>query len=309
MPDTLAAADVARRTVEIIGVGSGIGALLPGCGQGPAILRHSGLEGGLRAERRETVWQDTALPEFDGEDHDPVLGAVAAVCHEIAHRVEAAHGRRSELVVLGGDHSCAIGTWSGTARHLRGEGPLGLIWIDAHMDSHTPETSPSGTWHGMPLSCLLGHGEPRLTAIAGNRPAVLPQHVCLIGIRSYEWQEQDFLNQLGVRIFYMGEVEDRGVEDVLTEAIGIAGAGTAGIGLSIDLDAIDPADAPGVGSPEDGGIRAGALVRALDRASRTIEFTGVEIAEYNPDLDRGGVTADVVSDLLAATRTAQGRHG
>lgn len=309
MPDALAAADVARRTVEIIGVGSGIGALLPGCGEGPVMLRHSGLEGWLRAEGRDTLWHDTALPELDGEDHDPVLGAVAGICHELAHKVEATHGRRSELVVLGGDHSCAIGTWSGTARHLRGDGPLGLIWIDAHMDSHTPETSPSGTWHGMPLACLLGHGESRLTAIAGDRPAVLPHHVCLIGVRSYEWREQDLLNELGVRIFYIGEVEDRGIDDVLAEAVGIAGAGTAGIGLSVDLDAIDPADAPGVGSPEEGGITAGALVRALSRASQTTTFAGVEIAEYNPKLDRGGVTADVVCDLLAATRTVQGHHG
>ncbi len=309
MPDTLAIASLARRTVEIIGVGSGVGARLPGCGRGPAVLRGSGLERWIRAEGREIAWRHVVAPAHDRDDDQSVLGAVAGICHDVAHKVEGALAAGAEFVVLGGDHSCAIGTWSGAARHLRGAGPLGLVWIDAHMDSHTPDTSPSGTLHGMPLACLLGHGAPVLTAIAGNSPAVAPEHVCLIGVRSYEWPEQDLLQRLGVRIFYIGEVEDRGIDAVMDEAIGIAGAGTAGIGLSIDIDAIDPVEAPGVGSPEGGGIRAGALVRALQRVCRDTRFTGVEIVEYNPELDRGGITADVACDLLVATHAGERRHG
>ncbi|MHA1107586.1 MAG: arginase [Alphaproteobacteria bacterium] len=309
MPDTLATTDLAHRTVEIIGVGSGIGAALPGCGQGPAALRKSGLEGWLRAEGLATMWRDTVAAEVAGDDWESILGAVAATCRDVADRVELALAYQHRLVVLGGDHSCAIGTWSGAARRLRGAGSLGLIWIDAHMDSHIPETSPSGTLHGMPLACLLGHGESRLTAIAGDRPAVLPQHVCLIGVRSFETAEQELLESLGVRVFYMGEVTERGIDEVLAEAVGIAGAGTAGIGLSIDLDAIDPGDAPAVGSPEPDGIIAGLLARALARTSGKCEFTAVEIVEFNPELDRGGVTAELVCDLLAAAHAGGRRHG
>ncbi len=309
MLDTLATASLARRTVEIIGVGSGAGARVTGCGHGPAVLRERGLEGWLRTEGLETAWRDAVVPKPAGDDQESVLGVVAETCRDLSRKVEDALDRQARAVVLGGDHSCAIGTWSGAARHLRRDGPLGLVWIDAHMDSHVPETSPSGTWHGMPLACLLGHGEPRLTAIAGASPAVAPQHVCLIGVRSYEWGEQQLLQRLGVRVIYMGEVEERGIDAALDEALRIAGAGTAGIGLSIDLDAVDPIEAPGVGSPEGGGIRAGALIQALHRASRHSEFTGVEIAEYNPELDRGGVTADVACDLLVATHSVEKRHG
>ncbi len=308
MPDTLATASLARRTVEIIGVGSGAGARVPGCGHGPAVLRERGLEGWLRAEGLKTAWRDAVVPEPAGGDRESALDVVAGTCRDLSRKVECALDRRARAVVLGGDHSCAIGTWSGAARYLRRDGPLGLVWIDAHMDSHVPETSPSGTWHGMPLACLLGHGEPRLTAIAGGLPAVAPRHVCLIGVRSYEWGEQQLLQRLGVRVIHMGEVEEGGIDAALDEALRIAGAATAGIGLSIDLDAIDPIEAPGVGSPEGGGIRAGALIQALHRASRHTEFTGVEIAEYNPELDRGGVTADVVCDLLVATHSADQRH-
>lgn len=309
MLDTLPTASLARRTVEIIGVGSGAGARVRGCGHGPAVLRERGLEGWLRAEGLETAWCDAVAPATVGGDPESVLDVVAETCRDLSHKVEDALDRQARAVVLGGDHSCAIGTWSGAARYLRRDGPLGLVWIDAHMDSHTPQTSASGTWHGMPLACLLGHGEPRLTAIAGGLPAVAPRHVCLIGVRSYEWGEQQLLQRLGVRVIHMGEVEERGIDAALDEALRIAGAGTAGIGLSIDLDAVDPIEAPGVGSPEGGGIRAGALIQALHRASRHTEFTGVEIAEYNPELDRGGVTAELVCDLLVATHSVEQRRG
>ncbi len=309
MLDMLATADLARRTVEIIGVGSGAGARIRGCGNGPAVLRARGLEGWLRAEGLQTAWCDTVVPESDGDDQASTLGVVAETCDDLSGKVEGALSRHALPVVLGGDHSCAIGTWSGAARYLRRDGPLGLVWIDAHMDSHTPRTSASGTWHGMPLACLLGHGEPGLTAIAGAAPAVAPRHVCLIGVRSFEWGEQELLQRLGVRVIYMGEVEDRGIDAALDEALRIAGAATAGIGLSIDLDAVDPIEAPGVGSPEGGGIAAGALIRALHRVSRQTAFTGVEIAEYNPELDRGGVTAELVCDLLVATHAVARRHG
>lgn len=308
MLDTYAATDLARRTVEIIGVGSGIGARLQACGRGPAALRARGVEGWLHAEGLDTAWQNAAVSATLSEESDPGP-AIAGICRDLAARVERILAHQSGAVVLGGDHSCAVGTWSGAARHLRRDGPLGLVWIDAHMDSHVPETSPSGTYHGMPLACLLGHGDPALTAIAGGAPAIDAENVCLIGVRSYEWPEQELLERLGVHVIYMGEVVERGIDDALAEALLIAGAHSAGVGLSIDLDAIDPIEAPGVGSPEAGGIGAGALIRALRREARRADFTAVEIVEYNPELDPGGITADLVCDLLTAIHPVEGRHG
>lgn len=312
MPDTFTTAGLACKTIEIFGVESGLGARVAGCGRGPASLRADGLEGWLRATGLDAEWRHVLTPEsaLTSESGGAVLPSVAGICRDLADGVEDALGRHAAVVVLGGDHSCAVGTWSGAARHLRRHGPLGLIWIDAHMDSHLPETSPSGTLHGMPLACLMGFGEQPLTDIAGALPAVAPQHVCLLGVRSYEAPERDFLERLGVRVIYMDEVDAKGLDAAMDEALRIAGTGTAGVGISIDLDAVDPADAPGVGSPEPGGIRAGALTAALRRARRNTEFAGVEIAEYNPDFDRGGATARIVRDLLAAAHPVEeGHHG
>lgn len=309
MPDTIATTSLAGATVEIIGVESGIGARLPGCGGGPAALRADGLEGWLRTLGLDTAWCASITAGAAAPDGASALETVAGICQILVGEVQRVLDRQSRVVVLGGDHSCAVGTWSGVARHLRRGGPLGLVWIDAHMDSHVPQTSQSGTLHGMPLACLLGHGEERLTGLAGGAPAVAPQNVCLLGVRSFERQERELLRRLGVRVIHMDEVAARGVDAALDEAFEIAGGETAGIGLSIDLDAVDPADAPGVGSPEPGGIPAAALTGALARASRTNRLVAVEIAEYNPELDRGRTTARLVRGLLAATLAMEQRHG
>lgn len=176
------------------------------------------------------------------------------------------------------------------------------------MDAHVPETSPSGAYHGMPLACLLGHGEASLTGLAGPAPALKPGNVALIGVRSFEDGESDLLARLGVRVIFMDEVKARGLKPVLIEALGIAATGTVGFGLSIDLDALDPADAPGVGSKVAGGIRSHDLVAALVGLGRVPSFLGAEIVEYNPALDAGGVTAEVVRHLLAAIYPQEKSH-
>ena len=202
------------------------------------------------------------------------------------------------LWVVGGDHSCAIGTWSGAAAGL--DGPLGLIWVDAHMDSHTPATSPSGAVHGMPLACLLGYGPPSLAELGGPRPKLRPENVCLVGVRSFEPEEARLLDELGVRIFHMDEVERRGLSVVMHEALDRCQRQTAGFGLTIDLDAIDPFDAPGVGSPENGGICGKDLANSLEQIGDHPNLVGVEIAELNPDKDIDGKTAELVYRLLAS---------
>jgi len=174
------------------------------------------------------------------------------------------------------------------------------------MDAHTPETTPSGMLHGMPVACLLGYGEPRLAA-AGIE-VLDPRRMCLVGVRSFESGEAALLEGLGVRVFRMREVGRRGLAEVMDEALAIAGGGAGGYGVSLDLDAIDPRDAPGVGIAVTGGIRAADLRQALAHLAHEPSFVALEIAEYNPHLDRGGATArlieDIVLSLLAPARPA-----
>lgn len=207
-------------------------------------------------------------------------------------------GRR--CLVLEGDHSYAAGTWAGAAAALRARGPVGLVWVDAHMDSHTPATTPSGAVHGMPLAFLLGHGPRALTHLYGPAPRIRPEQVVIVGVRSYEAGEAALLDRLGVRVIFMEEVSRRGLAAVMDEALAIARRGAAGFGISIDLDAVDPIQAPGVGSPVPGGLDGGELVAAVGRAARLPGYLGTELAEYSPALDREGRTRRLALDLMAA---------
>jgi len=226
--------------------------------------------------------------------------AVRALGERLAAEVERVLQAGNFPLVVGGDHSCAIGTWSGVHRALADRGPIGLIWIDAHMDSHTFATTPSGQIHGMPLAALLGHGDATLTGIEGIEAKLLPEHVCLIGVRSYEAGEAALLHGLGVRVFEMDEVRRRGLAEVFEEALTIVRQGTAGFGVSVDLDALDPEEEPGVGTPVPGGLRRAELADALSRLRGDRAFVAMEIVEYNPRRDRGHATADAAGALAGA---------
>lgn len=204
--------------------------------------------------------------------------------------------------VIGGDHSAAIGTWSGVSVAHRSQGHIGLIWIDAHMDSHTPETSLTQNVHGMPVAHLLGQGISTLCQLLDNDPKIKSEHLCLIGVRSYEAAEAQFLRQQGVRVYFMDEVIARGIDVVLQEAWDMIALQTCGIGMSIDLDGFDPNDVPGVGNPEIGGLAVQPFLSALTEIRRTREtpFLGLEITEYNPLNDRDAKTAQVILALLQA---------
>ena len=290
-----------QRKIQIVGVASGRGAMDERCANGPLALRNAGLVTHLQARHASVAWTDTISPAARaGND---VVAAVSGICGRLAQRIKAVIARGDLPVVLGGDHSCAIGTWKGVASALRSRGPLGLIWIDAHMDAHTSQTTPSGALHGMPLACLLGFGDERLTGLADGA-SLLPQRVCLIGVRSFETGEATLLRRLGVRVFFMPEVARRGLAAVMREALAIATAGTAGFGVTLDLDALNPKDAPGVGSPVRGGFRTAELMAALALLHGHPALAGVEIAEYNPQRDRYGITASLASELLLAMLAA-----
>jgi ornithine--oxo-acid transaminase len=290
------------RTVQIIGVASGHGAKDTRCESGPEALRAANLVSRLHSRGLRAAWADTLRPGARFAS-DP-LKAVHGVCRRLAQRTEAIVRHGDFPVVLGGDHSCAVGTWKGVARALASRGPLGLLWIDAHMDAHTPQTTPSGQLHGMPLACLLGFGEPLLTGLAENA-RIEPQHVCLIGVRSFETAEAALLRKLGVRVVFMHEIARRGLDAVLADALALVRNGTAGFGVTLDLDAIDPRDAPGVSTPSARGIRACELLAGLTRLAREPGLTAAEIVEYNPCRDRQAATAGLVVDMVDALLTGQ----
>jgi len=222
--------------------------------------------------------------------------AVSKLCGLLAATVADSLRQGHLPCVLGGDHSCAGGTWTGVRRAL--DGALGLVWIDAHMDAHTPGTSHTGRLHGMPLAWLLGQDDNPLYGLAAG--VVEPRHVSLIGVRSFEPEEQVRLARLGVRVFMNDEVKRRGLDAVFAEALAIATAGTAAFGISLDLDVVTPDEAPAVGTPVAGGVSGAGLARALGRIGGRAELAAVELVEYSPRRDRGGRSARVAIEILAA---------
>jgi arginase len=286
---------VQGRKVDLIGVASGLGGADAACAQAPARLAAAGLEAQLRSAGIDASWSATLAPRRQG---DGTQGAVARLCGELAARV--AHSVRDGHLpcVIGGDHSCAVGTWSGAALALQGRGPLGLVWIDAHMDSHTPGTSPSGRLHGMPLAALLGQGDGALAGLDDS--VLLPRQVCLVGVRSYEVAEAELLARLGVRVFGIEDVVLRGLARVMEDAVAIANEGTAGYGVTLDLDALDPREAPAVATPAAFGIQSGGLRQELERIGHDPRLVAFELAEYCPRLDHDGRSERLICRLLCA---------
>lgn len=286
------------RNISIIGAACGYGAKNHGCQDGPDVLQAFGFLDQLETAGIKYEWDDILhLPE----DHDRTsLSSVAIFCEGLASKVHRNILNGNFPLVLGGDHSCAIGTWSGVKSTMTEHGRLGLLWIDAHMDSHTYATSPSNAIHGMPLACLLGHGNERLTQIISPLPKLFPENVCLVGTRSFEEGEARLLQQLGVRIFFMEEIIRRGMKAVWDEALAIVQNQTSGFGISLDLDVLDPAEETGVGSPEPGGLLKSRLVEMLSTLKANPNFLAMEIVEYNPYFDTNFNTARAVCDLAAA---------
>lgn len=284
-----------RRNTVVIGVANGYGAADPACQDAPEVLRTLRFLSDLEESGSNFRWDEPIRSRQLAKGDN--LGAVEDIANQLAARASTYVEKGCFPLVIGGDHSCALGTWPGVKHALDADARLGLIWIDAHMDSHTFGSSPSKQIHGMPLACLLGVGDRRLTGIAGDGAKLLPQDVCLIGVRSFESDEALLLKELGVRIFFMNEIRQRGVQAVFAEALALVRRDTAGYGISIDLDALDPAEEPGVGSPVPGGLLRADLTSALLLAHGDPRLLALEIVEYNPYLDQRFVTARAIHDL------------
>jgi arginase len=297
-------------SVELIAAAIGEGAQHMGCKAGPAALRAHGVAQALTRAGRVADWG--AHVESDAMLLDGTPAGQLRVVQDFSPRLAAATKNAIDEgrfpLVIGGDHSCAVGTWSGIADAHRLRGELGLIWIDAHLDSHTPDTSPSGAPHGMPLAALLGHGPAALTDIGGWRGKFKAGNVVVIGARSYEAGEAALLTRLGVRVIAMDEVARRGFAACMSEAIAIVTSNTSAYGMTFDIDAIDPQDAPGVGSPEAGGIPLQAAIDGLRIVAGDPRLIGFELVEYNPAFDDAARSTAAACEALICAAVSTPVH-
>lgn len=280
-------------SITFLGYCSGIAAGDSRCSLGPFDVQKGWLTG-INSKLAEKFNPFVGLEPLILADKTDV---VAQLCQRLAQQVQLALEQKQRFCVIGGDHSSAIGTWSG----VKGANPhhsLGLIWIDAHLDSHTHETSDTQNIHGMPVAALLGQGDTRLTSILGSGAKILPENLVLIGIRSYESKELELIRRLGVRVYFIDEVIQRGIESVMAEALHCIRTSCDYYGLSVDLDGFDPADAPGVGTPVAQGVSAQEFIKTLAYLSADEKFVGLEIAEFNPILDTEFKTREVIFKLI-----------
>ncbi|MDM0115536.1 arginase [Variovorax sp. J22R133] len=288
-----------HQALALIGAEVGEGASDSGCKWGAQVLRERGLAEHLDAPGRDARWVKMvcARPE---EEAQARMESVGQFSIELAQVVQHQLQRGTQPVVVGGDHSCAVGTWSAVAQVWRERGDIGLIWVDAHLDAHTPATSDSLAPHGMPVAALLGHGVPGLTELYGWAGKVKPGNLVIIGARSFESGEQALLDRLGVRVMYMPEVDRRGFEACFDEALALVRRHTVAWGLSFDLDALDPADAPGTGTPVDAGIALADAAHAMRGCALEVDCVAIELTEYNPVHDVEGRTAQSAFALLSS---------
>jgi arginase len=292
------------RKATIIGVPMDLGAGRRGVDMGPSAIRIAGLNQAiaLLGYKVTDIGNVNVHPPEAVQELNPrarYLPQIAAASEELAVKVEAALEEGALPVVLGGDHSIAIGSVAGLASyHRKRKRRVGIIWLDAHADSNTPETSPSGNIHGMPLAVLLGRGARELTHVAGFAPKVLPENAAIIGARSVDPGERELLKSLGIRVFTMSELDERGMSDVITEAVEIASLGTAGFHLTMDMDFIDPFYAPGVGTPERGGATYRESHFAMEKIADSGRVLSVELTEVNPVFDISNQTALLAVELI-----------
>lgn len=290
--------------ISILGAPLDLGAGRRGVDMGPSALRVANLNARLQELGRQvddlgnvTVQQQESSKV--GPADARYLKPIADTCRELALRVEKVAARGRLPLVLGGDHSVAVGTISGMARHFqKKKQKLGVIWMDAHTDMNTPGTSPSGNVHGMPLACLMGYGPKELTHLYGYSPKVDPKNVVLVGIRDVDRTEREIVKQAGVRVFTMRDIDERGMRSVMEEAVLIAGEGTAGIHLSLDMDGVDPGEAPGVGTPVRGGFSYREAHLAMEIMSDSRRLCSMEVVEVNPVLDTANRTALLGVELV-----------
>jgi arginase len=284
-----------------------MGASRRGVDMGPSAMRVAGLEARLEAlGHRVTdggnIRVEVAETLTSGSDRARYLKPIAEICSRTGDAVLKTLEEGMTPLLLGGDHSLAAGSISGVAEFYRRQGQkIGVLWIDAHSDINTPESSPSGNVHGMPLAALLGLGPEELGSIYGYAPKISPENTVLIGVRDIDAAERENIRRAGIaKVYTMRDIDERGMRSVMEEALRAAGRGTAGYHVSLDMDWIDPEDAPGVGTP----VRGGATYREAHLAMEILADHGrllsFEIVEVNPVIDEHNRTADLAVELACS---------
>jgi len=289
--------------VDLIGVPMDLGAGRRGVDMGPSAFRIAHIVERIEAlgyEAHDAGDVEVPIPEMGrrGDARARYLAEITQVCQALYQRVHAGLEADCMPIVLGGDHSLAVGSVAGSAASAHAAGAeLGLIWVDAHADMNTPDSSPSGNVHGMPLAACLGNGPAELAAIGGDEPSVKPERTVLLGLRNLDEQEKQLVRDAGVYAYTMSEIDQRGLYAVIREAIEIATAGDAWLHLSFDLDSVDPAVAPGVGTPVRGGLSYREAHLIMETAAECGALTTLDLVEVNPILDTRNATAELAVEL------------
>jgi arginase len=275
-----------------------------GVDMGPSALRVAGLQARLKQLGHQVedignipVKQPEEMPV--GEKRAKYMAEIAETCKDLAEIVQKCLEEDFVPLVLGGDHSIAAGAVSGVAAHFRKEKKqIGYIWLDAHGDMNTPESSPSGNVHGMPLAAVMGYGAPELVDLLGFKPKVEPQNIVLVGVRDLDLQERRLVKKSGVRVFTMRDIDERGMREVMADALKYATDDTDGISVSLDMDFVDPSDAPGVGTPVRGGVTYREAHLAMEMIADSDAMASMEVVEINPVIDEHNRTALLGVELI-----------
>jgi arginase len=293
-----------KRAVGVIGVPLAYGAGMAGVELGPAALRVARLikriaQLGYKVRDLDDIGVEESDTAPDPADKLKHLPEISKACRELAVKTEEVLDSGGLPIVLGGDHSIAIGSISGFSSYCkkRNEQP-GLIWFDAHADMNTPESSPSGNIHGMPLAVLLGYGSPELTGIASFTPKLDPKLCVHIGARDIDRGERELISRLGFRFMTMREIDERGMSACIDEAIGIASAASGGYAVTFDVDALDPGDAPGSGTLVRGGLTYREAHLAMEKIAEAGGMRSLEVVEINTALDVNNKTAELGVELI-----------
>ncbi len=290
--------------IRIIGVPMDLGASRRGVDMGPSALRVAGLQArikqlGYQVEDIGNISVKQPEEMSYGEKRAKYLAEIADACKDLGAMVEKSLEENLVPIVLGGDHSIAAGSLSGVAAHFKKkEKRIGLIWLDAHGDINTPESSPSGNVHGMPLAAAMGYGATELVELLDFKPKVEPQNISLVGIRDLDSQEKKLAKKSGVHVFTMRDIDERGMREVMSDALKYAMDDTDGISVSLDMDFVDPSDAPGVGTPVRGGVTYREAHLAMEMIADTEAMVSLEVVEINPVIDEHNRTALLGVELV-----------
>lgn len=287
-----------RKPIQIIGVPLDLGASRRGTDAGPSSVRIAGLGASLRGLGYEVIVEtDIPVPAMETREAKNTSARfkreILKVCEVLAQTTKDTLEKNHTPLVIGGDHSIAMGTVSGVSAHFAEKNQdIGLIWFDAHGDMNIPASSPSGNVHGMPLAHLLGRGDKDLSNILGCHPAIKPQNVALIGIRDIDDGERTIIRESGITTFTMRDIDELGMTEVCKRALAVVNEDTAGFHVSFDVDGCDPTVIPGSGTLVPGGVSFREAHQLLENCADSGRMTSMEVVELNPFLDQANVSAE-----------------